>query len=159
MPLLLANMLAAAISPHGAIAPESPPPSSICAVGRAALRDLPAPDRNRSADLYYGALDNGHRDLLSLCPQLKDRLPVGYSLANDDARRRAATHAPIEGYDPRPAYIYVIDEPRFSSDLKSAMVRFEYSCTGLCGGAFEAEYRLTLDGWQRQADLKPIYVS
>ena len=150
---IVAILLAAALPP------QKPAPSTICSDGRAALRDLPAVDRKRSADLYYGAVDGHPHDLLYLCPKLKDELPEGYSLATSDARRRAATHAPIAGYNPRPAYIYVIDAPEFSVDLKSAFLHFEYSCTGLCGGAFEARYHLTSDGWHRQGDIRPLYVS
>ncbi len=142
-----------------ALAPIAPTTEAICTVGRAALRDLPGIYNNYPADSYYAASDSNGRDLLNVCPKLKNELPIGYSEATDDAHKRANIHAPVPGYSPRPAYIYSINVPKFSADLKSATVHFEYTCTGLCGGAFEAHYALTQNGWQRRGALRTLYVS
>ena len=133
---------------------------AICEVGRAALHDLPPADKTGRADTYYAGADTHHRDLLEVCPKLRGALPTDYPLADDDARSRAAIHAPVPGIaNPRPAFIFAIDVPDMSDDLRSATVRIRYDCTGLCGGAFEAHYVRTAKGWQRQGDIRMLYVS
>ena len=141
-----------------ALAPGTSKSAAICAVGRVALRDLPAADRGDAVDSYYAGM-NGHHDLLDLCPKLKSELPFGYVMATEDAFARAAMHAPVPGYQPRPAFIYTINPPRFSADMKYATVRFQYLCTGLCGGAFEAHYVLSPGGWYRQGEVRTLRVS
>ena len=106
-----------------------------------------------------GAGINGHRDLLDLCPTPESELPYGYAAATDDAFARAAIHAPVPGYQPRAAFISTISPPRFSADLKYAVVRFQYICTGLCGGAFEAHYALSPKGWYRQGEVRTLRIS
>jgi hypothetical protein len=144
-----------------AVAPAATTATSaaICEVGRAALHDLPPADKTGRSDTYYAGADTHHRDLLEVCPKLRGALPTDYALADDDARSRVAIHAPVPGTDPRPAFIYAIDVPDISDDRKSATVHIRYDCTGLCGGAFEAHYIRTAKGWQRQGDIRMLYVS
>ena len=135
------------------VAAVVPTKSVICAVGRVALRDIP--DGNSDfADYYYY-----QRGLIYACPKLKKALPAGYSEATSDAQTRTSIHGPTRGYTLRSAYIYAISAPTFSADLKSATVHFSYECTGLCGGAYEARYVLTRDGWQREGRVRYSYVS
>lgn len=152
MPVFIAALMAAALAPREAA------PVMICEVGRIALRDLPLANRNRGYDSYYGA-SSSHKDLLAVCPKLRREVPAGYPMADDDARARAAVHVPLPTNNPRPAFIYTIDIPQISDDLKTAVVRFEYSCTGLCGGILEARYVRTHKGWQRQGAIRVLVVS
>ena len=136
------------------VAAAVPTKSVICAVGRVAVRDLPDIDGSISADYYYY-----QRGLIYACPKFRKALPAGYSEATSDAQARASIHGPVRGYTPRSAYIYAISAPTFSADLKSATVHFDYQCTWLCGGAYEARYVLTRDGWQREGGVRWLYVS
>ncbi len=140
-------------------APSAAMSAAICEVGRAALHDLPPADKTGRSDTYYAGADAHHRDLLEVCPKLRSNLPADYPLANSDARNRAAIHAPIPGVNTRPAFIYAINVPEISDDLKSATVHMGYDCTGLCGGGFEAHYVRTAKGWQRQGEIRMLYVS
>lgn len=153
---MLAWVIASMVAP---VAPNTPTPSDVCEVGRAALRDLPTINQNRGFDTYYAGADSQHRDLLEVCPELQSQLPTGYPLANDDARARAAIHAPAPGDQPRPAFIYAIEVPEISNDRKTATVHMGYSCTGLCGAGFEARYVRTSEGWQRQGEVRMLFVS
>ena len=83
-----------------ALAPSAPTTEAICTVGRAALRGLPGIYNNYPADSYYAASDANGRDLLNVCPKLKNELPIGYSEATDDANTRANIHVPVPGYNP-----------------------------------------------------------
>jgi len=132
---------------------------AICQIGNLALRDLPSINSNKQFDAYYAAPDPIHSDLLTLCPKLKHKLPKGYPIADDNARSRAAVHAPTPGLDIREAFIYSVGVPEISSDFKSAVVHFSYSCTGLCGGDLEARYIRTSKGWQRDGAIRPLSVS
>ncbi len=148
MLLSVIGLLAAALSP------TAPTKAAICAVGRVALRDLPDVTTGPNVDYYYY-----RRGLIYACPKLRKALPAGYSEATSDAQTRASVHGPMRGYAPRAAYIYAIGAPTFSADLKSATVHFDYECTGLCGGAYQARYVLTRDGWQREGAVRYSYVS
>jgi len=152
MSALIAALMAASVAPREAT------PVMICEVGRIALRDLPPANRNRGYDSYYGVSSND-KDLLAVCPKLRSQVPTGYPMADDDARARAEIHVPLPTNNPRPAFIYTIDIPQISDDLKTAVVRFEYSCTGLCGGIFEASYVRAHKGWQRQGAMRMLVVS
>ena len=148
-----------AISMAAAVASNNAKSKAICDVGRAALRDLPPADKSGRSDTYYAVPDPRHSDLLDACPELQSALPTDYPLADDDARARAAIHAPLPGANPRPAFIYTIDIPEISDDLKTAIVHMGYECTGLCGGGFEAHYVRTSKGWQRQGEIRMLFVS
>jgi len=148
-----------AISMVVAPAPRAATSEAICDVGRAALLDLPPADKTGHSDTYYAGADTHHHDLLEACPELRGALPTNYPLADDDARSRAAIHAPVPGTKLRPAFIYAIDVPDIGEDLRSATVHIRYDCTGLCGGGFEAHYVRTAKGWQRQGDIRMLYVS
>jgi hypothetical protein len=141
------------------VAQKAAMPAEICEVGRAALRDLRTVNQNRQFDAYYAGADPHHQDLLEACPELQSELPTGYPLADDDARARAAIHVPQPGNAPRPAFIYAINVPEISADLKRATVRMGYSCTGLCGAGFEARYVRTRNGWQRQGEIRMLFES
>jgi hypothetical protein len=140
-------------------APTAAETQQICDVGRAAFHDLPPASLGGSSDTYFDGPDANRNDLLSMCPALKAMLPIGYRLADSDARQRAAVHVPQEGTATRPASIYTIRLPEISANRQSAVVRFAYRCTGLCGGAFEARYVRTLRGWQRDGLVRTRSVS
>ncbi len=154
--IILITGLIAAVS-----APSAARSAAICEVGRVALRDLPAINHNRGFDAYYAGANPEHRDLLEVCPKLKAMLPVGYPLADDDARARAKVGFPRPGQHQhtREAFIYSISVPEISADLKSAVVHMGYSCTGLCGAGFEASYVRTAKGWLRQGEIRNFFVS
>lgn len=139
-----------------ALPPSSSTSAAVCEAGRAALRDLPAANRDPNSDSYYSTAPD-RRDLLNECPKLRNELPI--PLADEDARARATIHVPSPVHNPRPAFIYRIDIPKLSDGLTTAVVRFEYSCTGLCGGIFEAHYVRTSKGWQRQGEIRMLVVS
>lgn len=150
---LLAITMGAATTPSAAQA------RAFCEVGRAALRDLPSADTSGRSDSFYAASDTNRRDLLVICPDLQGGLPPGYRIADDDARRRAAVHAPLPGVTTRPAFIYIAQVSQMSADLRAATIRFSYECTGLCGGEFEAHYICTAEGWRRQGAVRILSVS
>ena len=142
-----------------AASPSSAELTVVCEIGSIDLRDLPSINRNKGFDSYYVAPDPSRPDLLMICPRLKGEIPKGYTIADDDARSRAAVHAPIPGQHIREAFIYSVGVPQISSDVKSAVVRFAYSCTGLCGGELEARYIRTSKGWQREGQIRMLSVS
>ena len=151
---LIGGLIAAASMPNAA------PSATICEVGRVALRDLPSINHNGSFDAYYAGVDAEHHDLLEVCPKLKAVIPIGYPLADDDALARAKIHVPpLTGQWPRAAFIYSINIPEISADLKTAVVHMGYSCTGLCGAGFEAVYVRTAKGWKRQGEIRNLFVS
>ncbi|MES3090700.1 hypothetical protein QTN93_09635 [Sphingomonas aerolata] len=142
-----------------AASPSSAQLTVVCKIGSIALRDLPSINHNKEFDSYYVAPDPSRPDLLTICPRLKDEIPQGYLIADDDARSRAAVHAPIPGQHIREAFIYSVGIPQIGSDVKSAVVHFAYSCTGLCGGELEARYIRTSKGWQREGEIRMLSVS
>lgn len=152
MSLVVGLMLTAA-------SPNSTKLAVICEIGSTALRDLPNINGNNEFDSYYAAPDPSRPDLLTLCPKLKAEIPKGYPIADDDARSRAAVHVPIPGQHVREAFIYSVDVPQISSDSESSVVHFVYSCTGMCGGQFEARYIRTSKGWQRDGAIRMLSVS
>jgi hypothetical protein len=142
-----------------AVSPDVGNSATICDVGRVALHDLPAVVRDPKYDMYYAGEDRSQQDILSICPKLKNEIPADYSLSDDDARRRASVVAPIPGHFIKPASIYSISVADLSEDQKMATVHFNLSCTGLCGGRSEAKYIRTPQGWQRQGEIRTLYVS
>ncbi|MBP2276318.1 MULTISPECIES: hypothetical protein [Sphingomonas] len=146
-------LMAASVSSSAAKA------DAICEVGRVALQDLPSTNRERSADLYYAGHDAERTDVLEVCPKLVSEIPAGYPLADRDARARANMHVPIAGQAIKAAFIYSIEVPEIGADLKTATVRMDVSCTGLCGSGFEAHYIRTAKGWKRQGDIRTLFVS
>jgi hypothetical protein len=142
-----------------AAAPKLAERTTVCEVGIIALHDLPSINGNKEFDSYYASSELGHPDLLTICPKLKLKVPKGYPIADDDARSRAAVHVPTPGRHVREAFIYSVGIPVVSSDMKSAVVHFEYSCTGLCGGQFQARYIRTAKGWQREGAIQMLSVS
>lgn len=142
-----------------AASPSSAEPTVVCEIGSIALRELPSISHNKGFDAYYVAPDPSHPDLLTICPDLKGKIPKSYLIADDDARSRAAVHAPISGQHIREAFIYSVGVPQISSDVKSAVVHLAYSCTGLCGGELEARYIRTSKGWQREGEIRMLSVS
>ncbi len=133
--------------------------AAVCEVGSAAIADLPNINFDKASDAYYAAPDSNGRDLLTICPALKASLPKGYPVADEDARSRAAIHAPIFGRNVREAFIYSVGIPELSEDLKSATVHFSYSCTGLCGAELEARYVRGPKGWRRDGPIRLLSVS
>ncbi|WP_298089130.1 hypothetical protein [uncultured Sphingomonas sp.] len=133
--------------------------ATICEVGRIALRDLPKINNNPSFDTYYAGVSRYHRDLLEACPTLVADLPVGYPLADDDARSRANLPAPIPGRPIREAFVYFIKPPKISRDRKTAIVEMGYFCTGLCGASFEVRYVKSTSGWRREGEIRNLFVS
>ncbi|WP_084581661.1 hypothetical protein [Sphingomonas azotifigens] len=127
----------------------------ICAVGRLALQELPAApaagNTERPVDVYV-ELDPSRSALGRACSTLRESLPPGYKVADDDARARMAVHAPrlSEPHWPRAASIYSI-EVYLAPDTRSAIVHVEHSCTGLCGGGTESSYVHTRKGWKLKA--------
>lgn len=88
---LIAGLLAAT---------SGPPPersTTICDVGLVALRDLPSINQNVGSDTYYDGDSLYQRDILAVCPKLVANLPVGYPLADSDARARARVGFPKPG--------------------------------------------------------------
>ena len=143
-----------------AVATQSPAGSkAICEVGRAALRDLPPVDTSMASDTYYAGAGASDDDLLAKCPKLQRFLPDGYRRADDEAQRRADIHAPSPDTPARAAVIYTIRVLKLSTDRHAATVQVTYVCTGLCGGAFEARYVRTSKGWQRQGEVRPLFLS
>jgi hypothetical protein len=142
-----------------AVSPSSTKLAVVCEIGSIALRDLPSINGNKEFDSYYAAPDPSGSDLLTLCPKLKAEIPKGYTIADDDARSRAAVHVPFPGQHVREAFIYSVGVPQVSSDSESAVVHFVYSCTGMCGGEFEARYIRTSKGWQREGAIRMLSVS
>lgn len=59
----------------------------------------------------------------------------------------------------RGVYIYQIDIPEISDDMSRAIVHFNYSCSGLCGGMTDARYVRTPAGWKREGGFIPVAVS
>lgn len=98
--------------------------ATICEVGRIALRDLPKINNNPSFDTYYAGVSRYHRDLLEACPTLVVDLPVGYPLADDDARSRANLPAPIPGRPVREAFVYFIKPPKISGTEKQQSLKW-----------------------------------
>ena len=148
-----------AITMGAATVPSAAQAKAFCEVGRAELRDLPPADTSGRSDSFYAAQDTNRRDLLVVCPKLQGGLPPGYRMADDDARRRAALHAPLPGVTTRPAFIYIAQASQMSADLRAATIRLSYECTGLCGGDFEAHYIRTAKGWRRQGEVRTLSVS
>lgn len=133
--------------------------AAICDVGRVALHDLPPANRDPRVDVYYASTGMEPHDLLGVCPELRSEIPNGYHLADYDALKRASVGAPIPGHFTRPAYIYSISVTEISADLETATIHLECKCTGLCGGASEARYARTTEGWQRQGEFRTLWVS
>jgi hypothetical protein len=128
----------------------------VCAVARAALRDLPNISRYAPGDRYYdGRSDTYHRDVLEVCPMLRDALPPAYPLASDAVRASVGEIAS----PPRPVSVFAIEVPVLNARANRAIVRMSYSCTGLCGAGFEATYVLTRKGWRRQGEPRGTWVS
>ena len=153
MIVLIMGSLATAVSPAVGTS------ATICDVGRVALHDLPVVVRNSKYDTYYAGSGRSQQDILSVCPKLRNEIPAEYRLSDDDARRRASVGAPIPGHFTKPASIYSISVANLSDDQKMATVHFNLSCTGLCGGRSEAKYVRTSQGWQRQGEIRTLYVS
>ncbi|MBB5716641.1 hypothetical protein [Sphingomonas aerophila] len=120
---------------------------------------MPSINHNPGFDTYYGGVRPDRRDLLAACPELSADLPAGYPLADNEARARAKVGAPIPGKKVREAFIYFIDVPQVSADLRTAVVHMGYSCTGLCGADFEARYVRTAQGWRLQEAIRTLSVS
>ncbi len=131
----------------------------VCKIGSIALHDLLKVNSNEEIDTYYAGADANRPDLLTVCPKLKSELPKSYPIADDDARSRAAVHAPAPGQHVREAFIYSVGVPKISSDSKSAVVHFGFSCTGLCGAELEVRYIRTSKGWQRSGEIRMLSVS
>lgn len=153
---MIASVLSLAMT---AASPNSAELTTVCKVGSLALRDLPRINGNKEFDSYYAAPEANHPDLLTICPKLKAKIPKGYPIADEDAKARAAVHAPVPDRHVREAFIYSVGIPVISSDMQSAVVQFAYSCTGLCGGQFVARYVRTAKGWQRIGPVQMLSVS
>ena len=151
---LIGGLIAVASMPNAAGS------AAVCEVGRVALLDLPTLNHNPELDAYYAGIDSEHHDLLDICPQLRDAIPTGYPLADDDARARANDHrAVVSGPQGKAAFIYSIGIPEISEDGKTAVVSMSYSCTGLCGAGFQATYVRGAYGWKRQGEIRNLFVS
>lgn len=133
-----------------AVAQSSTVPAAVCDVGRAALRDLPSIETDKNVETYYAGVDAEHRDVLEVCPQLRSALPARFPLADDNARARASVHVPAPGMAARGTFIYAVGVPELGDDRKTAIVRFDYSCSGLCGGTLVARYVKTANGWKKE---------
>ena len=142
-----------------ATSPSTTKLAAICKVGSIAMRDLPEINAKRRFDAYYAAPDPNGRDLLTICPKLKADIPDGFRIADDDARSRAAVHAPVPGRPVREAVIYFVGVPEISRNARSAVVHFSYSCTGLCGGELEGRYVRTATGWRREGSIRMLSIS
>lgn len=140
-------------------ADETAKPAEICEVGREALKSLPFPSPTPADVSYF--VDGNMRDdsLFKVCPQLRDALPAGYSIADSAAWTRANEHAPIPGKQTAPAFIYTLQLPKFSADGKFATLDWEYTCTGLCGGAATTSFIKLDTRWRREFPPRPKWVS
>ena len=143
-----------------AAAPDAATSKAICQVGRVALHDLAAIEKNPGVETYYeaGGPDH-HRDLLDVCPNLRRDLPASFPMADDQARARANVHVPVPGPALRGVFIYQIDVPELSDDQTKATVHFNYQCSGLCGGMTDAHYVRSKQGWRRDGGFIPVTVS
>jgi len=150
--LLIGLMLTAA-------SPSSASSTVVCKVGSVALHDLLKINSSKEVDTYYASTIPDRPDLLTVCPKLKAELPKGYPIADADARSRAAVHAPPPGQQVREAFIYSVGVPEISSDSKSAVVHFGFSCPGLCGAELEVRYIRTSKGWQRDGEIRMLSIS
>ncbi|RYF47910.1 MAG: hypothetical protein EOO38_11205 [Cytophagaceae bacterium] len=153
MIILITGYLAAIVAPTAATS------VTICDVGRVALHDLPVVACDLKYDTYYAGEGRSQQDILSICPKLQNEIPAEYRLSDDDARKRANVGAPIPGQFTKPAFIYSISVADLSADQTTATVHFDVSCTGLCGGRSEARYVRTSRGWQRQGEVRTLFVS
>lgn len=144
MLFLIASLIASVEAPNVA------PPAVVCAVGRAALRDLPFPHLSLSGGVNYFDADPRRHGLLEVCPSLRADIPAGYSVADEDAWTRANTHVPVPGQTILPASIYDVSVPKISSNGRYATVEWGYTCTGLCGSRFVAHYILSSGMWRRE---------
>ena len=134
----------------GTSAPNHVTSKEVCQVGRVALQDLSAFNANRNYASYYVSPGSSRKDLLDVCPVLRQFVPRGYPFADSDARARASVHAPVPGQrNPPLTEIFSIDPPSVSPDGKTALVTMRYECTGLCGGYTEFTYVRTSAGWRQ----------
>lgn len=142
-----ALMIMAAISSPAA--PQSPLKGDVrCEIGGAALTDLHIIFGDDPAPRYYnGKTDVYHDDLLELCPNLIQKLPVGLPLATPDVFKRVQ-----DIYSRSPVTIFEIDTPVVDSDLQHATVIMGYRCKGLCGAQFLITYTLHMGRWERTGE-------
>lgn len=136
----------------------SPAPASdpVCEVGRVAIAEFLTP-ASAGSDSFYGKVHPNEPDLLDACPDLATKLPQGYSIVDDKARKRASEL----GFDRpgKPASIHSIGIPEISADGQSATVDYAVVCGGLCGAGQQAKYVRTLNGWKREGGLLTLWVS
>ena len=138
--------------------PNPSPPteiSKVCAVGMAALKDLPSINNApRSETFYNGRTDQYHRDLFEVCPQLAKHLPTGFKLATEPVFLRArelTTKTPVSIFD--------VEVPELNAGSTRATVKMGYYCNRLCGARFRVTYILTQKGWEREGKPEITAVS
>lgn len=150
--VLLIAMLARSVE-------ESAKAADICEIGREALKSLPFPSPTPTGVSYFVAPEMRSDSLFGVCPQLKNELPAGYSIADSAAWVRANEHAPMPGRRTAPAFIYTFKRPEVSADGKFATIDWEYTCTGLCGGAVTTTFVKLDTGWHREFPPRTKWVS
>lgn len=129
--------------------PNPSPPAEIkkvCAIGMAALRDLPSINNAPPSETFYnGRTDQYHRDLFDVCPQLAKHLPTGFKLATEAVFSRAH-----ELITKTPVSIFDVEVPELNAGSTRATVKMGYFCNGLCGARYQVTYILTKKGWERE---------
>lgn len=129
--------------------------SKVCAVGMAALKDLPSINNAPPSETFYnGRTDQYHRDLFEVCPQLVKHLPIGFKLATEAVFARAhelTTKTPVSIFD--------VEVPQLNAGSKRATVSMGYYCNGLCGARYRVTYILTDKGWEREGKPEITAVS
>jgi hypothetical protein len=141
------------------LAPDATAPADICELGRVIVHDLPPAVPDPVNVGYYVDGSSSRSGLLALCPNLREKLPAGYSIADYSAWARANNHAPLPGRSTAPAIIYTVGAPKLAADARSATVDMTVTCTGLCGQGLVAFYIRTRDGWRRNGQPHTKWVS
>ena len=140
-------------------APGVTAPADVCELGRVIVQDLPPAVPDPIDVGYYVDSGPSRSGLLALCPNLREKLPAGYAIADYTAWARANIHAPLPGRPTAPAIIYTIGVPKLAADAQSATVEMTVTCTGLCGQGLVASYIRTRDGWRRDGQPQTKWVS
>lgn len=141
---------------HVGAEPSEASRRDLCVLGHMVMADLPS---GREAGSAYIETDPSRDELMKLCPTLARALPAGYLAADDDARSRAAEHAPTPGVQRPSALIVTIAIPSIAQDGRSATVMVTTECSGLCGSGTEYRYTRTHKTWRRQGKPRARWVS
>jgi hypothetical protein len=142
--IMLGVILAASAAPKL----ESP----ICAVGRAALKDLRVIDKYDRGEAYYGIrlVNTSEPDILETCPSLKAAMPRDLPFVTSMALDRIKDIS-----SSNPVIIFGIESPYIFPDGRRAVIRMGHYCNGSCGSLYTVSYTLTALGWKHD-DFIPL---